>query len=99
MDELESKVLVIRGKDKDLPPTVALITSGETIAVMEVGGRIGVGTARCNPIDQFNEEVGVRIALIRALKNIVEQHEELWVSRSKTKVEVAEQRAAKKHKK
>jgi hypothetical protein len=38
---------------------------------IEYGGHIGIGHAICGPLDKFDENVGLRIALARAMRDVV----------------------------
>lgn len=76
-------------------PVVMKYKNGETIAVVNVDGVVGVGVAKCNPIDHYNKEIGTHIALARAVKMVITKYEQTWVERAKTKQEVATQRARK----
>jgi hypothetical protein len=81
-------------KDKQAP--IVVMVEGTTItAALNVNGVIGIGVARCNPIDHYNKKIGVHIAIARAIREIVDKYENVWVMRAKTKEEVAAQRAAK----
>lgn len=39
-----------------------------TVRLLSNGAVIGVGTAKCNPDDEYNEAFGVKVAMCRALK-------------------------------
>lgn len=66
--------------------TVGLSRIGpKTIVTLGVEEVTATGVATCNPIDKYSEEVGQSIATARAIKNLGETLEELWVSRAVTK--------------
>lgn len=46
-----------------------------TYAVVRLGGLYGVGVMKCMKEDEFDRDFGIRNAIRRALKNILEQRE------------------------
>jgi hypothetical protein len=61
------------------------IKGNETIVSVVIDGVAGVGKAVCAPQDIYSMDIGLEIARWRAVKNLAEQREALWISRAITK--------------
>lgn len=82
-------------KEIDIPVAVDFRDDGTTVVAIGVGEVVGVGVARCNPIDERNNEIGYNIAASRALRDVIDKFERSWTERAHTKEEVAAKRALK----
>lgn len=78
--------------------TTAVIDGPVTVVAVTVKGKIGIGLARCLEDDKFSDDVGIGIASARALQDIGQQFEDLWVSRAVTKTEYRRKRQTKRTK-
>lgn len=56
-----------------------------TIAVVKINATEGIGIAICLPADKYSRDIGSGIAMARAIRNIGDIMEEVWISRSKPK--------------
>ena len=74
---------------------IIFFRDNHTSAEVNFNGLIGKGIARCNPVDSYNMEIGENIATARALQDLGESLESLWIKRAKTKEEVITSRMAK----
>lgn len=86
-------------EEKSHPLVLNFDGEGTTIAVIKIDDLVGKGVSRCNPNDHYNEEIGIRLATVRSLIDICSQIEKIWTDRTRTKAELAAQRAAKKSRK